>query len=461
MKNSFFTLIFFGIILLVVSCSTQTEKSNLTSDSIAAVSKKYDTGKIIRTVSCEGGFDFSYSLFLPENYSAQNKYPLILFFDPHAAGHIPIEQYAALANKFGYVLAGSNDSKNGMNPAVYQQVYRATKNHLTKRFNIDGKRIYLAGFSGGGRVASGIALGDASIAGVISNSAGFDPSAYTPREGFVFIGIAGNEDFNLLEQRRTEKNLEPYKGVFHQLIEFDGKHEWAPEEEMENAFIFLECSAKKNHILIRNDSLLLKKHESLMAQLNEIKSQEERFYLLKKLYAYQLAGIASSETEKELNSLKSSAIIQRIKKEEEESEAREAVQQTALYDKLFTEEISWWIASVKQWNNPNLQKKEKQLNKRLQSYISLAVYMTIISPEAQNEIFLLEKLITIYELVDPQNPEWAYQKAVLRARQGNKKEAIQLLQICEQLKFSDKERIASQPEFSSLLQDSDFPSALR
>jgi hypothetical protein len=66
----------------------------------------------IADVTCEGDPAQSYALYLPSTYSAANPWPIIYFFDPGGQGRRPLELYKALAEKYGFVMAGSNNSRN-------------------------------------------------------------------------------------------------------------------------------------------------------------------------------------------------------------------------------------------------------------------------------------------------------------------------------------------------------------
>lgn len=76
------------------------------------------------------------------------------------------------AEKFGYILAGSNNSQRGPwenNVKAANAVWMDS--HL--RFHIDEKRVYAAGFSGGARMASGFSrLLNKPVAGIIACGAG-------------------------------------------------------------------------------------------------------------------------------------------------------------------------------------------------------------------------------------------------------------------------------------------------
>src|SRR5450631_85410 len=97
------------------------------------------------------------------------------------------------------------------------------------RLSIDRNRIYTAGFSGGSRVASSVAIYDGGIRRVIGCSAGFPQLNKKLENKFDFIGIAGNEDFNMTEMKNLNHSLES-SGMRHQFIIFNGIHEWCPKE---------------------------------------------------------------------------------------------------------------------------------------------------------------------------------------------------------------------------------------
>lgn len=78
-----------------------------------------------------------------------------------------------------------------------------------QRFAIDGRRVYLTGFSGGARVAIYFAHSCRDcVAGVIACGAGFPrgviPSADTH---FPIFAIAGFDDFNFLEIKYLDEAL--------------------------------------------------------------------------------------------------------------------------------------------------------------------------------------------------------------------------------------------------------------
>jgi predicted esterase len=78
---------------------------------------------------------------------------VIIFFDPHAEGSLPVGKYARLANRSGTILMGSNTSKNGMQFEQTNAVAQALVQEANHRLAADPRRIALAGFSGGAKAA--------------------------------------------------------------------------------------------------------------------------------------------------------------------------------------------------------------------------------------------------------------------------------------------------------------------
>ena len=198
-------------------------------------------GQIVAHVACAKDATQSYALYLPSNYTADRSWPVIYAFDPGGRGQNPVERYRAAAEKYGYIVAGSNNSRNG-SWAVSQAAVAAMTGDVSTRFNIDEKREYVAGMSGGSRVALGIALSSPEIAGVIASSAGYPDNKVRKELPFPVFETAGTEDFNYLEMREMDRALE----TPHHLTIFDGPHVWLPSEVAMEAIEWMEIQAMKS-----------------------------------------------------------------------------------------------------------------------------------------------------------------------------------------------------------------------
>src|ERR1700682_4714018 len=70
-------------------------------------------GQVVENIVCAGAPDQTYALYLPTTYSPERKWPVLYAFDPGARGKIPVERFKEAAEKFGWIVVGSNNSRNG------------------------------------------------------------------------------------------------------------------------------------------------------------------------------------------------------------------------------------------------------------------------------------------------------------------------------------------------------------
>jgi len=165
-----------------------------------AAAQDLPRGQIVDEVKCAGDPSQSYALYLPSSYSPNRSWSLLVGFHPAARGRAIVETYRAAAEQYGFIVAGSNNSRNG--PwQVSGASAQAMSADLGQRFAIDEKRFYLTGLSGGARVALQFALANKVIAGVIASSAGYPDSQPRKTLPFALFGTAGTEDFNYIEMR--------------------------------------------------------------------------------------------------------------------------------------------------------------------------------------------------------------------------------------------------------------------
>jgi dienelactone hydrolase len=238
--------------------------------SIHASEEPLAKGVVIPRVVCVGNPEQSYALYLPSNYSPERKWPALYVFDPVARGSVPVTLAKDAAEKFGYIVMGSNNSRNGpTEPSAVAA--NAILNDSHRRFTIDDRRVYFAGFSGGARIATSLALacGDCA-AGVISSGAGFpvgqSPSAQTHFSYFASIGMS---DFNYPEAVELAQKLDQL-GLPHRLRRFQGSHEWAPAEIWSEALAWMNLQAMRQDRLARDPEFISQQFESETQRAEEL-----------------------------------------------------------------------------------------------------------------------------------------------------------------------------------------------
>src|ERR1700757_257764 len=189
-----------------------------------APAQQLEPGKILPTVPCVAHPEQSYALYLPSKYSRDRRWAIVISSDPAARGTVPLELQKNAAEQLGYVLAASNNSRNGpWKPRL--EATDALLNDVQARLSIDARRVYFAGFSGGARVSSQIALLCKCAAGVLLSGAGFS-RGQSPRAdtSFPVFSAIGTLDFNYREMIPLQDSLQK-AGYPYWLRIFEGTHQ--------------------------------------------------------------------------------------------------------------------------------------------------------------------------------------------------------------------------------------------
>jgi predicted esterase len=220
------------------------------------------TGQIIDRVACATDASQSYALYLPRAYAPDRSWPVIFAFDPGARGRTPVERYQAAADRYGFIVVGSNNSRNGS--SEIGKAVDAMTNDVMSRFAVDPRRVYVAGMSGGARVAFSVALGsNGHVAGIVASSAGYPDDKLRKTLPFPVFATAGTEDFNRLEMRRLDRALTSP----HRLAIFDGGHVWLPSEVATEAVGWLELQAMRSGVKPRDEGEIERIYESRIASV--------------------------------------------------------------------------------------------------------------------------------------------------------------------------------------------------
>lgn len=246
---------------------------------VAARAADLPTGQIVDSVECALDDAQHYALYLPSNYTPSRQWSVILAFDGGARGRVPVERYRQAAEKYGYIVAGSLNSRNG--PwKVSLEAAKAMTADVKARFSIDSKRVYTAGMSGGARVAMKIALESRQIAGVFASSAGF-PDEFIARPPFAVFGSAGTDDFNHLEMYQLDRRMTSA----HRVLYFEGGHTWLPAELASQAVEWMELQAMKSGLRPRDTALLDSWFAARVERIDGLKDNAETLHALLHLIA--------------------------------------------------------------------------------------------------------------------------------------------------------------------------------
>lgn len=287
----------------------------------AAGQEKIRAGEVLEKIVCHTASSQSYALYLPSGYSGDKPWPILYAFDPAGQGVDPVERFKNAAERYGYIVAGSNNARNGPWEPIVQAV-TAVWNDTRSRFSIDQRRIYATGFSGGARVASFLPkLFREPIAGVIGCGAGLASGENSGElAGASYCGVVGGEDFNYLEMRILSAEMKA-RGILHRLIVFKGGHSWPSAEVCQQAVEWMEVLAMKRNLRPRDENLL---QDLFLREVKEDKALEQSGEIIDAVNSYESAVAVFqelmdvSEMEARRDRLKGSQAYRRALREEDE-----------------------------------------------------------------------------------------------------------------------------------------------
>jgi dienelactone hydrolase len=239
--------------------------------------KDLHSGEIILSVKCTQNPEQSYALYIPLHYEPDKKWPIVYVFDPAAHGSIPVELMKEAAERYGFIIAASNNSRNG--PIDLQQkAGQAMWDDTHARLAVDNDCVYFAGFSGGARMAALLAQECACVQGILLNSAGFSP--YSPpsaKDRFAVFLTAGMSDFNYDEIIKLEKTLGNL-GISHFLRRFNGSHGWAPKDVWQEAFAWMRLAAMKNGRQPRDEKFITTEIDLALRRAQTLEDSGSAYY---------------------------------------------------------------------------------------------------------------------------------------------------------------------------------------
>ena len=211
------------------------------------------TAKLIDSVSVNT--TESFAIYFPKKHHSTERNSIIFIFDPSGNGKGGIAPFIKTAETYNHILVCSNNSKNGLlktNLDIANRLF----DYVLNNYKIDQDKMYLAGFSGGSRLASTIALQTNAFYGVIACGAGISAvdKYILPSNKFRYAGFVGKKDMNYSEMLENKIWLEN-NGFPTELYISNNKHIWPSEEEILTAFDWFEIK-KLNSDKEKNTDLI-------------------------------------------------------------------------------------------------------------------------------------------------------------------------------------------------------------
>jgi len=430
----------------------------------------FTPGNIIDSVYCVGYPEQSYSLYLPERYHSDIKWPIVFIFDPAARGTLGTAVFKLAAERFGCILLCSNNSSNQSLEGSYHAAEIMFKDAF-HRFSIDTCRVYVAGFSGGSRFASNLAIQNRQIKGVVGCGAGMVLNKTTIpcfRETFLYYGIVGRRDLNLQDMIQTKERLIKLNIRSH--IQFiDGRHYWPPEEQIAVAVAWLNFMTDSSNIDSRDYYI-----DAQMKEVDQMVGNDRLLDAVVRLESLTNEFPALNKSDRSTE-LKKNRIYRKQIKQRSRAYNQEFKKQKQYLDVLTTFEYStplrpdtihtaqWWkteISMLKGWEgskNMEISYTASRLMYMLEVHFSEAIDSYVNKSQLDKAAFLADVWLNI----TPDQLWTLWNTVRVYALKSDKKKTIEIIKKVVSSGEANAKWFDQAEEFDFLRSDPDFLSLIR
>ena len=389
--------------------------------------------------SCTDEPDHRYFVSLPEQIPTDREIPLIITIDPHGDGYLAVQKFAgSLTGGIQAVIAGSQKIRN--NYEGFEASLKNLFNDINAKYPVDPGKLIIAGMSGGARMAWYYGINN-KVKGVIMFGAGpgrIPEGVSTTR----LYAVSGTRDFNFMEQyAQLFYGMSAENDYFTDF--FRGTHEWPPARNIYESVVYIlryQQDVDKS-VLEDLSGKFLSEYDSLL-QVNDLffagKALEKAWYF------------APEEKDKErisgqIGTFKNMHAFTGYQDRFGSFLRKEIKLKQAYAERLNDPDTAWWrqeIGSLKSNINTCPDSMQADYLYRIKGFLGIILYAKI--NELLRQDFAgarLNKMLAIYEQVEPVSPDLFYFKALVQHRAGNEREAQELLNQAIKRGFSDTERI--------------------
>jgi len=356
----------------------------------------------------------AYEVYLPEGPTPATGWPLLIAIDPHGSGKTAMNHLQGAVTNYPAVLVASNQIQN--NDPNYMQELNALIIEASEKFPIN-RQVYLAGFSGGARMALSYA-GSHPVAGVIAAGAFAPPDELRAIHGIV-LGLIGMDDFNFPEA--AQYLFQPDQLPANTHIELtNASHEWPDVDRLKNAwgwFLLADTTASKAEL-----------SDYVNRQQQRIDSLTKAGNLLQASCLNRNMGTVSSFNavvpfEQKANELMNSPAYQQQLAALGESLKTEMARRQQLTQAFMEKDENWWkneIDSLHQRATSEPDLIQRMSWKRLIGFLGIICYSYSRQLLARKDTEHLKQVLMVYRLAEPENPDMLHFSDELEKLQNRK-----------------------------------------
>jgi len=241
----------------------------------------------------------------------------------------------------------------------------------------------------------------------------------------------------------------------HRILLFNGKHAWAPEATMNQAFASFQFDAMRNKMLPVNEALI---NSFTGSSKNAVEKSTKENKLVQAVAQCTLAinllkGIATDLSwfeQKAVAITSQPAYRQQLQAQQQLLEKEQQIK--GQYMQQFQHgDINYWTKTITELQAmAKAQTAESAMYQRLLAYLSLAFYSYSNQLIKNNQNEPAQYFVNLYKMADPTNSEAWYFSAILQARKNEVAAVENDLLKAVACGFTDKDRLHSQPEFRNV-----------
>lgn len=409
--------------------------------SCSGAGKSTGTVKAVqKTDSCKLDSKNTYEVYIHKRGNANEKLPLLVIIDSHGSGKFALAKFKQAANQFPAILIASNLVKNGFEG--YEEAIHTLIEDVHQKYPA-GETVFIAGFSGGARMALGYALAHHQN-GLILCGALASPDQIKALQCPV-ISISGMDDFNFMEtaqylfqEQSTPDNLK---------IELtNASHSWPDSPMLANALGFLRLSCQSADITSLPKSLLNIYCEKQQSRIDSLSKQGD--FLKAELVARNMSSTAPFNSDlafaSTCNGLKTNPeYISQLNRLEKCLNFEISVRQPYL-EAFQTKDTLWWKKEIRTSEEKIKTEQDSYMRdtyRRIKGFWGIACYSLCKQAIKEQNPESLNKILSIYRMLEPENPDMFYFSSFPSLWKGNNEMTLSLLKKAIKAGFADKSQL--------------------
>jgi dienelactone hydrolase len=431
-------------------------------------------GEVTESVRCRRFPDQSYALYLPAAYTPQKNWPIVYAFDPGAQGDVPVRRYRGVAEKYGYILAGSNNSQNFLGEAESTTI-EAMLADTAERFSLDPKRIYTTGFSGGARIATLVAArcaGSCRIAGVVASGATYPVNiAPSATDSFLYFMALGDTDFNYPEVVQTRLAKERLGSPYRVRL-FPGPHQWAPASVFEEAITWFQLRAMGEGTIPKDEAFIAEQRQKAAAEASQAEAAHDslRAFFAYKSLVEDFQGLGNTgDAAARLEPLKRSPELKKaLDKERKEAEEQQRLEGEAAANVArfasnpanFDPDLRSSILTTMQRLKRNGETTKDEDQRKIYLRAESALFAQLVEEGRRRKMAgKFSEALPFFELLSQASPERAWPPLLIaetRVAMGDRKRALKALRQAANTGRIDAQLLEKDQDLAPLFSDPGF-----